>query len=152
MLIMLYHFFYLLTLTCPLMLILICLLHIWVWVMELNDIGYEFQDFVWTNLWIPISLLLWVISIFDIRVICNLQDAFILKSPKKSPLVLRMIVLVLVMVCGVYICSVCLKQISTRTKSEFLNVQVIERPCPEPNIEPWEIPYVHYPKPKTYSR
>ncbi|KAJ4716354.1 Sulfotransferase [Melia azedarach] len=80
------------------------------------------------------------------------KDAFILKSPKKSPLVLRMIVLVLVMVCGVYICSVCLKQISTRTKSEFLNVQVIERPCPEPNIEPWEIPYVHYPKPKTYSR
>ncbi|KAH9656180.1 hypothetical protein KPL70_022592 [Citrus sinensis] len=80
------------------------------------------------------------------------KDTFNLKSPKKSPLVLRMLVLVFVMVCGVYICSVCVKQISARTKSEFLNVQVIERPCPVPNIEPWEIPYVHYPKPKTYSR
>lgn len=80
------------------------------------------------------------------------KDTFNLKSPKKSPLVLRMFVLVFVMVCGVYICSVCVKQISARTKSEFLNVRVIERPCPVPNIEPWEIPYVHYPKPKTYSR
>ncbi|KAL9415086.1 hypothetical protein AB3S75_043373 [Citrus x aurantiifolia] len=80
------------------------------------------------------------------------KDTFNLKSPKKSPLLLRMLVLVFVMVCGVYICSVCVKQISARTKSEFLNVQVIERPCPVPNIEPWEIPYVHYPKPKTYSR
>ncbi|GAV86344.1 hypothetical protein CFOL_v3_29775, partial [Cephalotus follicularis] len=73
-------------------------------------------------------------------------------SSKKSPLVLRMVVLVFVMVCGVYICSICLKQISTQTNIGFLNVEVIERPCPEPNIEPWEIPYMHRPKPKTYSR
>ncbi|PPD69660.1 hypothetical protein GOBAR_DD33461 [Gossypium barbadense] len=30
--------------------------------------------------------------------------------------------------------------------------KVVQKPCPEPNIEPWEIPYVHYPNPKTYSR
>ncbi|KAH8510833.1 hypothetical protein H0E87_008387, partial [Populus deltoides] len=79
-------------------------------------------------------------------------DSFIIKAPKKSPLALRMVVLVFAMVCGVYICSICLKQIGIRTNPGFLNVEVIERPCPEPNIEPWEIPYVHYPQPKTYSR
>ncbi|KAJ7946035.1 Sulfotransferase [Quillaja saponaria] len=80
------------------------------------------------------------------------KDFFIIKAPKKSPLVWRMVVLVFAMVCGVYICSICLKQISTSTKTRFSDIQVIEKPCPEPNIEPWEIPYVHYPKPKTYSR
>lgn len=80
------------------------------------------------------------------------KDSFIIKAPKKSPLALRMVVLVFAMVCGVYICSICLKQIGIRTNPGFLNVEVIERPCPEPNIEPWEIPYVHYPRPKTYSR
>ncbi|KAJ0077049.1 hypothetical protein Patl1_36182 [Pistacia atlantica] len=88
----------------------------------------------------------------DLCSFTKLQDAFILKSPKKSPLVLRMIVLMFVMVCGVYICSICIKQISNRTNTELLNIQVIDRPCPVPNIEPWEIPYVHYPKPKTFSR
>ncbi|GKV22475.1 hypothetical protein SLEP1_g32343 [Rubroshorea leprosula] len=80
------------------------------------------------------------------------KDSFLLKSPKRSPLVLRMVVLVFVMVCGVYIFTICLKQISSGTKDGLLKVEVIERACPEPNIEPWEIPYVHYPKPKTFSR
>ncbi|XVE49170.1 hypothetical protein DITRI_Ditri01bG0060800 [Diplodiscus trichospermus] len=80
------------------------------------------------------------------------KDSFILKSPKKSLLVLRMVVLLFVMVCGVFICSICLRQISISSTSEFLNIGVIQKPCPEPNIEPWEIPYVHYPNPKTYSR
>ncbi|KAJ9187088.1 hypothetical protein P3X46_002584 [Hevea brasiliensis] len=80
------------------------------------------------------------------------KDIFIIKAPKKSPLLLRMVVLVFVMVCGVYTCSICLKQISIHNNPGILSVGVIEKPCPEPNIEPWEIPYVHYPKPKTYSR
>ncbi|KAB5541355.1 hypothetical protein DKX38_014329 [Salix brachista] len=80
------------------------------------------------------------------------KDSFPIKTPKKSPLALRMVVLVFAMVCGVYICSICLKQMGIRTNPGFLNVEVIERPCLEPNIEPWEIPYVHYPKPITYAR
>ncbi|KAJ6403520.1 hypothetical protein OIU84_015432 [Salix udensis] len=80
------------------------------------------------------------------------KDSFIIKAPKKSPLALRMVVVVFAMVCGVYTCSICLKQIGIRTNPGFLNVEVIDRPCPEPNIEPREIPYVHYPRPKTYSR
>ncbi|KAB1207116.1 hypothetical protein CJ030_MR7G011437 [Morella rubra] len=80
------------------------------------------------------------------------KDVFIIKPPKKSPLALRMIVLVFAMVCGVYICSICLKQISTHSKGAFFDVPELQKPCPEPQIEPWEIPYVHYPRPSTYSR
>ncbi|XP_056160824.1 uncharacterized protein LOC115672742 isoform X1 [Syzygium oleosum] len=80
------------------------------------------------------------------------KESFGIKSVKKSPLVLRMVVLVFATICGVYICSICIKQIGFQTKSGLLNVQVIRSPCPEPTIEPWEIPYMHYPKPQTYSR
>ncbi|XP_062022228.1 uncharacterized protein LOC133738665 isoform X1 [Rosa rugosa] len=77
----------------------------------------------------------------------------ILKAPKKSPLVLRTIVVLFVMVCGVYICSICLKQIKTGTTLRFLSIpEVIQRPCQKPDIEPEEAPYVHFPKPTTYSR
>ncbi|XP_028120354.1 uncharacterized protein LOC114317797 [Camellia sinensis] len=63
-----------------------------------------------------------------------------------------MIVLTFAMLCGLYICSICLKQISTRTNFGLLNVQVIQRPCEPPIIETWEKLYVHYPQPKTFSR
>ncbi|CAA7019901.1 unnamed protein product [Microthlaspi erraticum] len=79
-------------------------------------------------------------------------DNLVLKLPKKSSAVLRMVVLLFVMVCTVYICSICLKQIGVTPNYGFLNVEVFERPCPEPNIQPWDIPFVHYPKPKTYNR
>ncbi|XP_010275606.1 PREDICTED: uncharacterized protein LOC104610600 isoform X2 [Nelumbo nucifera] len=78
------------------------------------------------------------------------KDSFIIKPTKKSPLVLRMVVLMFAMACGVYICLICLKQINTHSK--FISVQVIDRPCNASGIEQWEIPYVHYPKPNTFSR
>ncbi|KAL7246833.1 hypothetical protein ACSBR2_001861 [Camellia fascicularis] len=81
-----------------------------------------------------------------------IKDTLIIKAPKKSPLVLRMFVLAFAMVCGIYICSICLKQISTRSNVGFLNVQVINRPCEPPNIEPSEKLYAHFPKPNTFSR
>ncbi|XP_021803402.1 uncharacterized protein LOC110747558, partial [Prunus avium] len=58
--------------------------------------------------------------------LCSFKDIFLIKAPKKSPLVLRMIVLLFAM--------------------------VIQKPCPRPDVEPEEVPYVHYPKPITYSR
>ncbi|XP_028777075.1 uncharacterized protein LOC114745411 [Neltuma alba] len=79
------------------------------------------------------------------------KDIFLLKTFKKSTIAWRMVVLVLAMICGVYICSICLKQAGVQTEAGILHIQT-ERACPEPIIEPWEIPYVHYPKPKTYSR
>uniref|UniRef100_A0A7C8ZG36 Sulfotransferase n=1 Tax=Opuntia streptacantha TaxID=393608 RepID=A0A7C8ZG36_OPUST len=72
--------------------------------------------------------------------------------PKQSSLMLRLVVLVFAMVCGIYICFICLKQFSIGNTAFFMNVQVNERPCPKPDIEEWEVPYVHYPKPVTYSR
>ncbi|XP_065880648.1 L-arabinokinase-like isoform X1 [Euphorbia lathyris] len=39
-----------------------------------------------------------------------------------------MVVLVFAMVCGVYICSTCLKQISTTSMIKIEDIQVIERP------------------------
>ena len=72
--------------------------------------------------------------------------------PKKSSLMLRLVVLVFAMACGIYICFICLKQFSIGSAAFFMNVQVTERPCPKPGIEEGEVPYVHYPKPVTYSR
>ncbi|KAK9714043.1 hypothetical protein RND81_06G067700 [Saponaria officinalis] len=36
--------------------------------------------------------------------------------------------------------------------ASFLNVQVNNTPCPKPDLQPWEVPYVHFPKPLTYAR
>ncbi|XP_028765895.1 uncharacterized protein LOC114723819 isoform X1 [Neltuma alba] len=80
------------------------------------------------------------------------KDVFLAKASKNSTLVGKMTVLVFAMICGVYICSICLKQVSMPTKIGFLDIKVVNETCPEPKIEPWEMPYVHYPKPKTYSR
>lgn len=75
-----------------------------------------------------------------------------MKHPKKNPLVLRMLVLMFVMVCGVYICAVCVKQIGGKATARLLSIQVAERPCEITDIEPLEKPYVHFPKPETFSR
>ncbi|XP_009803480.1 uncharacterized protein [Nicotiana sylvestris] len=80
------------------------------------------------------------------------KDSLIIKPPKKSPALLRMIVVVFAMVCGVYICSTCLKQTNTETTSKLWNIEVIERLCHEYDTDRSQIPYLHYPKPKTFNR
>nr|GMC85426.1 P-loop containing nucleoside triphosphate hydrolase [Ipomoea batatas] len=82
------------------------------------------------------------------------KDALIIKPPKKSPLLLRMVVLSVAMLCGVYICSICLKQIGSHTNRPVIKIPAIgvENICEPPHIEPSERPYVHFPKPKTFSR
>ncbi|KAL3843496.1 hypothetical protein ACJIZ3_000899 [Penstemon smallii] len=80
------------------------------------------------------------------------KDSLLIKSPKKNPLVLRMVVLIFATICGIYICSICLRQVGGRSAGRLLSVQVIEKPCEVTNIEPSEKPYVHFPKPKTFSR
>ncbi|XP_048233250.1 uncharacterized protein LOC8260596 isoform X2 [Ricinus communis] len=79
------------------------------------------------------------------------KDTVIIKAPKKSPILLRMIVLLIAMVCGVYICSVCLKQISTNSKIKIEDIQVIERPSDNESTQ-MQIPIVHYPHPETFNR
>ncbi|KAL6514261.1 hypothetical protein OROHE_019248 [Orobanche hederae] len=86
--------------------------------------------------------------------ICFLvKDSLIVKIPKKSPLALRMVVLIFVMVCGVYICSVRLRQFNGQSAVRFLSIEMVRKPCEEvTNIEPSEKLYIHFPKPKTFSR
>lgn len=67
-------------------------------------------------------------------------------------MMLRMVVLIFAMVCGVYICSIGLKQIGVHTTGRIVSVHVVEKPCEATDIEPSEKPYVHFPKPKTFSR
>lgn len=81
-----------------------------------------------------------------------IKDILVIKPPKSSSLVLRMVVLAFAMICGVFICSVCLKQFSSATKAGFINIRVVDKPCEAPDIEPWEKSYVHYPKPTTFRR
>uniref|UniRef100_A0A803KSE2 Sulfotransferase n=1 Tax=Chenopodium quinoa TaxID=63459 RepID=A0A803KSE2_CHEQI len=76
-------------------------------------------------------------------------DTFVLRPPKMSSLIVRMIMLVIVTVCGVYICSVCLKQINTQTKS---SIEVIERLRISCEANHLDYPYLHYPQPETFSR
>ncbi|KAK4838433.1 hypothetical protein QYF36_013668 [Acer negundo] len=52
------------------------------------------------------------------------------------------------MVCAVYICLICLKQITTSTKIKLLNIKVVYQPCQAPDIEESEIPF----DPVTFSR
>ncbi|XP_056169583.1 uncharacterized protein LOC130138718 [Syzygium oleosum] len=80
------------------------------------------------------------------------KDTLMVKPRKKSPLVYRMIVLAFSMFCGVYICSICLKQISRRAKPNLLNIQITEEPCELHGIKQSDKPSIHYPKPKTFSR
>lgn len=80
------------------------------------------------------------------------KDTIIIKPPKKSPVFLRMIVLIVAMVCSVFICSICLKQINTHTKSKFVNFKVIVRPCHDYAVDHSQIPFLHYPKPRTFCR
>ncbi|CAL5324676.1 uncharacterized protein LOC114308968 isoform X1 [Camellia sinensis] len=80
------------------------------------------------------------------------KDTLIIKPSKKSPVLLRTVVLIFAMVCGLYICSICIKQSNTHTKTEFLSIEVIERSYPDYDIDKSQIPYLHYPKPETFSR
>ncbi|KAL5754894.1 hypothetical protein ACOSP7_023114 [Xanthoceras sorbifolium] len=91
------------------------------------------------------------------------KDTLIVKPPKKSPMFLRMIVLLFAMVCGVFICSIRLKQISNPTRIRVQSIRVIQIPSIDYGIkqieiprdngtQQSEIPLVHYPKPQTFSR
>ncbi|ONK73482.1 uncharacterized protein A4U43_C04F32030 [Asparagus officinalis] len=80
------------------------------------------------------------------------KDALIIKPQKKNPLVSAMIVLSLLMVCGLYICSICLKQKGFIINPYSMKIRQVQEQCPNPNIPQSEVPYVHYPEPTTYKR
>ncbi|KAL2573917.1 hypothetical protein AAZV13_17G158600 [Glycine max] len=83
-----------------------------------------------------------------------INDILVIKPQKKSPLLLRMSVLIFSMVCGVFICSVCLKQISTHARTMLMELQ-IEKPSRSSssrlNLKN-DVPLLHYPKPVSFNR
>ncbi|KAG8654739.1 uncharacterized protein LOC110614934 [Manihot esculenta] len=80
------------------------------------------------------------------------KDSLTTKAPKKSTLSLRLLVLAFTVICGVYICSICLKQTAPHTTATLLNSKIFYQPCNISNAEPWELSYMHYPEPQTFSR
>ncbi|XP_027347605.1 uncharacterized protein LOC113858988 isoform X2 [Abrus precatorius] len=81
------------------------------------------------------------------------NDILVVKPQKKSPLLLRMSVLIFSMVCGVFICSVCLKQISTHARTMLLELQDIEKPSRTRwNLNVTDVSHLHYPKPVSFNR
>ncbi|KAK4783722.1 hypothetical protein SAY86_018090 [Trapa natans] len=78
------------------------------------------------------------------------KDSFIIKPLKKtSPLLHRMILLIFSMICGVYIVSICVRQIS---RIQIEEVQTIEGPFPTRAVIEITVPLLHYPMPKTFNR
>ncbi|KAG2408634.1 uncharacterized protein HKW66_Vig0034560 [Vigna angularis] len=79
-----------------------------------------------------------------------LNDILVIKPPKKSPLLLRMSVLIFSMVCGVFICSVCSKQISTHARTMLMELQN-EKPSRN-RLGLTDVPLLHYPNPVSFNR
>ncbi|KZV45198.1 hypothetical protein F511_11798 [Dorcoceras hygrometricum] len=83
-------------------------------------------------------------------------DFLAAKAPKKSPLILRMVVLFLAVICGMYIFSICLNQTNPfKVSSRPTKIQVISRrnrACRHVRIQAQDTPYVHFPNPETFSR
>ncbi|CAN6294820.1 unnamed protein product [Urochloa humidicola] len=80
------------------------------------------------------------------------KSAFDLKAPKKSPLALRMFVFAMTMLCGISICSMCMKQLGSDGWSRIVKIEVVEQPCNKSTVPPSDVQFVHYPQPITYSR
>ncbi|EPS58773.1 hypothetical protein M569_16040, partial [Genlisea aurea] len=82
------------------------------------------------------------------------QESFVGKPSKKSPMLLRVVVLFFVMLSGIYTCSVCYKQFGRQWSDlPLVTTQIFDKkPCELPGIDPSETQYVHFPKPKTFSR
>ncbi|KOM45037.1 hypothetical protein LR48_Vigan06g034300 [Vigna angularis] len=75
-----------------------------------------------------------------------------MKPPKRSPMLLRAAVVMFSMVCGVFIFSACLKQISTQARTTFVDFKVIDNHS-RGRLNLMNTPHLlHYPKPVSFSR
>ncbi|PNT77287.1 hypothetical protein BRADI_1g60550v3 [Brachypodium distachyon] len=80
------------------------------------------------------------------------MDTLVLKTQKKSPPALRIVVFAMTMISGVFICSICMKQLGTDSWSRMVKIEVAEQPCNKSLIPLSEVQFVHYPQPQNYSR
>ncbi|KAL3655265.1 hypothetical protein CASFOL_001051 [Castilleja foliolosa] len=83
------------------------------------------------------------------------QDAVAKVSSKRSPLILRMVVLFFSMLCGLYIFSIYIKQTDAFRQINPMKLKAIDRRnrvCRDTRIDDQDLPYVHFPIPQTFSR
>ncbi|KAL2318614.1 hypothetical protein Fmac_032490 [Flemingia macrophylla] len=84
-----------------------------------------------------------------------LKDSIDIKLVKKFPSTLmRWVLLLVVATCGIYSCSIINLEKPTwvHTNTKVIELKVINQSCHPSSVEEWEIPYLHYPQPKTYKR
>ncbi|KAL2943489.1 Nodulation protein H, partial [Bienertia sinuspersici] len=81
-------------------------------------------------------------------------EKWVKKAAKTSPLIMRMGLLVMIMICGVYICNtgffnlVKLKSNAAASKViQSSNIQINSHHCPQ-----LQSPFLHYPKPLSFNR
>lgn len=81
------------------------------------------------------------------------MNTYSLKISKGSSLPLRGVLLIFVTVFGVYICAACLRQTSLLRHPDYISFSTrkAEQDC-DLHVPPDEIPYVHFPQPKTFRR
>ncbi|XP_017425963.1 uncharacterized protein LOC108334604 [Vigna angularis] len=80
------------------------------------------------------------------------KEILVMKPPKRSPMLLRAAVVMFSMVCGVFIFSACLKQISTQARTTFVDFKVIDNHS-RGRLNLMNTPHLlHYPKPVSFSR
>nr|ACU21138.1 unknown [Glycine max] len=79
------------------------------------------------------------------------KEILVMKPPKRSPMLLRMAVVIFSMVCGVFIFSVCLMQISTQARTTFMDFKVIDNHS-QSILKLMNTHLLHYPKPASFSR
>lgn len=87
-----------------------------------------------------------------IAVYLSNKDMLIAKPAKKNPLALSLVAVSALMICGVLLSSVCLKQKGFIINPSSLKIERVENSCPQLNISQSEVTYVHYPEPSTYKR
>lgn len=82
------------------------------------------------------------------------KDSIVIVRPyKKLSVLSRTIVLLFSVLTGIYICSICIKQSTGRPIFDSVDFQIIkERPCHAHVVDRSQLPYLHYPKPESFSR
>ncbi|GAA0149420.1 hypothetical protein LIER_08595 [Lithospermum erythrorhizon] len=80
------------------------------------------------------------------------KESLVIKPPKRTPAMSRMIVFVIAMSCSLYICSVSLKQTKVSAKRKLVDIEFTHKSCHDDWVDRSQIPYLHYPKPATFSR
>ncbi|KAH7667258.1 P-loop containing nucleoside triphosphate hydrolase protein [Dioscorea alata] len=82
------------------------------------------------------------------------MSAFLFKISKRSSVPLRMVLVLFVTIFGVFVFTVCIKQITIENKSNniALTTEKERSHCNLHASAQEELPQIHFPQPKTYSR